>query len=174
HPFPTRRSSDLTDAGPRVRFAYEDRYINRQGHRLNADLAVSAVQQEPNVSYIIPLRDPAFESLRFSSGFLGEETDAYSSETFRLGATYRSRVWGEWLQNIFINFQSERFEIADESARTNSTIPGINWARTRADDPIFPTRGWRLFGQISGSSEHLLSSISFVQLYGSAKLIHSF
>jgi translocation and assembly module TamA len=162
-----------TDTGPRLRFSYEDRYINRRGHRLDANLGLSTVRQEPDVSYVIPLRNPVYESLRFSGGYLGEETDSFRIDTIRLGTTYRSRVWGEWIQSIFVNFQSEQFEVADVSERTNSTVPGISWTRTKSNDPVFPTRGWRLFTQVSGASENLFSSITFTQFTANAKLVHS-
>lgn len=168
-----------TDLGPRLRLAYEDRYINRRGHRLSAELGISTLQQEPSVSYIIPLRDPVNDSLRISGGFQRLETDSFITNTFRAGVTWRSVVWNNWIQNIFVNYQTERSEltnllVADRiEEKVNSTITGINWARTRSDDPIYPTRGWRLFGQISGAEENLFSDITFAQLYGSAKLIHS-
>lgn len=168
-----------TDIGPRLRLAYEDRYINRRGHRLNADLGVSTLQQDPSISYVIPLSDPVNDSLRISGGFQRLETDSYITNTYRAGVTWRSVVWDNWVQNIFINYQTERSELTDIRAadrieeQINSTITGINWARTRADDPIYPTRGWRLFGQLSGAEENLFSDITFAQLYGSAKLIHS-
>jgi translocation and assembly module TamA len=169
-----------TDIGPRLRLMYEDRYINRRGHRLNAELGISPLQLEPSVSYVMPLRDPVNESLRFSGGFQRQETDSYISSTYRVGVTYRTVVWDNWVQNIFVNFQHENAELTNVLIRdgskeqTNSTISGINWARTRADDPIYPTRGWRLFGQFSGSHENLLSDISFAQIYGSAKLVRQF
>lgn len=170
-----------TDNGPRLRLNYEDRYINRRGHRLNADLAVSTLQQEPSLSYIIPLTDPVNDSVRISTGFQRQETDSYISNTYRVGATWRSAVWDSWVQNIFVNYQSEKAELTNVTeermniqTRTNSTISGINWARTRSDDPIYPTRGWRLFVQASGAHENVLSDITFAQLYGSAKFIHSF
>lgn len=170
-----------TDNGPRLRLNYEDRYINRRGHRLNADLAVSTLQQEPSLSYIIPLTDPVNDSVRISTGFQRQETDSYITNTSRVGITWRRAVWDNWVQNIFVNYQSEKAELTNVTeermnvqTRTNSTISGINWARTRADDPIYPTRGWRLFLQASGAHENLLSDITFAQLYGSAKLIHSF
>ncbi|HDZ08158.1 autotransporter assembly complex protein TamA [Pseudohongiella sp.] len=168
-----------TDIGPRLRLSYEDRYINRRGHRLNADLGISTLQQDPSVSYVIPLSDPVNDSLRISGGFQRLETDSYITNTYRAGVTWRSVVWDNWVQNIFVNYQAERSELTDIAAadrveeQVNSTITGINWARTRADDPIYPTQGWRLFGQVSGAEENLLSDITFAQLYSSAKLIHS-
>ena len=167
-----------TDNGPRFRLNYEDRYINRRGHRLNADLSVSTLLQEPSLSYIIPLTDPVNDSLRIATGFQRQETDSYISSTLRAGLTWRSLAWDNWVQNIFVNYQSEKAELTNVIAesrdiqnRTNSTISGINLAQTRADDPIYPTKGWRLFAQASGSHESLLSDISFAQLYASGKLI---
>ncbi len=166
-----------TDIGPRLTLTYQDRYINRSGHRLSADAALSPVRQEPNLTYVIPLRDPATESLSISTGYLGQQTNAFTSDTYRVGVSYRSTVdaWllgNEWLQNIYTNFQRENSEINDLREQSNLTISGINWSRTQSDDPIFPTRGWRLFGQVSGASNAFLSDLSFLQVYGSGKIIH--
>ncbi|MGM0632481.1 MAG: autotransporter assembly complex protein TamA [Pseudomonadota bacterium] len=160
-----------TDDGPRLRLAYEDRYINRNGHRLNADLTVSPQRQEPSVSYVIPLRNPASESLRLSGGFQREETDSYAANAYRVGVSYRRNVGYNWVQTAFTNFQHERAVFPAGEEQTNTTVSGINWSRTRSDDPIYPRRGWRLFGQVSGAHETLLSDISFLQFHGSAKLI---
>lgn len=168
-----------TDIGPRLTLAYQDHYFNRSGHRLHADAALSPTRQEPNLSYVIPLRDPATESLSISTGYLGQQTDAFSSDTYRVGVSYRSTVdaWllgNAWLQNIYTNFQRENSEINDLREQSNLTISGINWSRTQSDDPIFPTRGWRLFGQISGASNAFLSDMSFLQLHASGKFIYPF
>ncbi|MDO9319775.1 MAG: autotransporter assembly complex family protein [Gammaproteobacteria bacterium] len=168
-----------TDIGPRLTLAYQDHYFNRSGHRLKADAALSPARQEPNLSYVIPMRNPATESLSISTGYLGQQTDAFNSDTYRVGVSYRSIVdaWllgNEWLRNIYTNFQRENSVINDLREQSNLTISGINWARTQSDDPIFPTRGWRLFGQISGASNAFVSDMSFLQLHASGKFIHSF
>jgi translocation and assembly module TamA len=169
-----------TDTGPRLRLSYEDRYFNRSGHRLSSDMTLSPMQQEPSLTYVIPLSDPVNDSLRLSGGFQRQESESYITNTFRIGASYRSLVGNDWIQNIFLNLERERAELTNVSqrsllnARTNSLITGINWSRTRSDDPIYPTRGWRLFGQASGAHDDLFSDITFAQLYGSAKLVQQF
>lgn len=166
-----------TDIGPRLRLAYEDRYFNRRGHRLNADLGLSPLQQEPSLSYVIPLQDPVNDSLRLSGGFQRQETDSYITNTSRIGANHQSLLDSNWIQNIFVNYEQEKSELtnirdgSDFQERVNSTVSGINWSRSRSNDPIYPTSGWRLFGQVSGAHENLLSDISFAQLYGTAKLV---
>ncbi|MCP5343123.1 MAG: outer membrane protein assembly factor [Pseudomonadales bacterium] len=168
-----------TDIGPRVTLAYEDRYLNRSGHRFNSDMALSPLDQRANLSYNLPMRNPGRESLNFSTGYVGQDTDTYTTDTFKIGVSYRSTVdaWvfgADWLQNIFSNYQRERSIINDNTERSNLTINGINWTKTVADDPIFPHRGWRLFAQLSGASNAVLSDLSFVQLYASGKYVHDF
>jgi translocation and assembly module TamA len=168
-----------TDIGPRVRLAYEDRYLNKQGHRLNGDISISAVEQEPKLSYVIPLQNPSEDSISLNAGYLGQRNDTYDSDTYQVGTNYRTRVdfpWlgDDWLQNIFVNFQREESLLNEVTKLSNLTVGGISWSVTRADDPIFPTQGWRLFSQVSGASNSVLSDITFLQLYGSAKVVQSF
>ena len=166
-----------TDTGPRMRINYEDRYINRRGHRLSGDLSVSPLQQEPSLSYVIPLQDPVNDSLRISGGFQRQESDSFITNTYRVGVTHQTLLDNNWVQNIFTNYEREDSEltgVADRSEfeeQTNSLISGINWSRTRSNDAIYPTRGWRLFGQLSGAHTNLLSDMTFAQIYGSAKYV---
>lgn len=166
-----------TDIGPRVTLAYEDRYLNRSGHSFKGDAALSPLDQRGNLTYNIPLRDPSTESISFSTGLVGQDNDTFTTETFKIGASYRSSVdaWflgDDWMQNIFTNYQHETSEINDVVDNYNLTISGINWSKTQADDPIYPTRGWRLFTQISGASNALFSDLSFLQLYASGKFVY--
>lgn len=168
-----------TDIGPRVTLAYEDRYLNRSGHRLNSDVALSPMEQRANLSYNLPLSDPSKESLSFSTGYVGQNNDTFTTDTYKVGASYRSTVdaWflgEEWLQNIFTNYQRESSQINQVSERSNLTINGINWTKTVTDDPIYPRRGWRLFAQVSGASNAIFSDLSFLQLYASGKYVHDF
>jgi translocation and assembly module TamA len=165
-----------TDIGPRLTLKYEDRYINRSGHRQNADMALSPLEQRADISYIVPMTDPATESLNFSTGYIAQNNDTFDTQTYKIGASYRSTVdpWvlgDEWLQNIFINFQREKSTLNALSEQSRLTISGINWTKTQADDPIFPAHGWRLFTQVSGASNAVLSDISFMQIYTNAKLV---
>jgi translocation and assembly module TamA len=171
-----------TDSGPRLTGNYEDRYINRRGHRLLAQSSLSTLQQDASVSYIIPMQDPVNDSLRFSAGFQREEADTYITNTYRTGVTHRSLVADSWVQNLYANYEREKSELietieTDEGTpalkRTNTTIIGANWTRTQSDDPIFPRNGWRLFGQVQGSHDTLLSDSTFTQFEGNVKWIHS-
>lgn len=160
-----------TDIGPRVRLDYADRYLNQNGHRFEAKAGASPIQQNLDLNYLIPMRKPATESLQFSGGFLNEDNDTYQSQTTKLGVTYSSINSFNWRQNIFTNFQHDEYTLNDEVEVADILLGGVNLNRTRANDALYPTKGWRLFGQISGASSDLLSTTTFLQLNIVGKLI---
>ncbi|MDX1490622.1 MAG: autotransporter assembly complex family protein [Pseudohongiellaceae bacterium] len=167
-----------TDIGPRVTLAYENRYLNRKGHRLSSDISVSTVEQKPQLNYVIPLSDPSHDSLSFNIAYLGQRNESFDSDIYQIGSNYRSDVdlpWlGDgWLQNVFLNYQREDSTLNNISEKSNLTIGGLSWSVTRSDDPVFPSKGWRLFTQVSGASESFGSDLSFMQLYASAKIVTS-
>ena len=161
-----------TDIGPRLRFDYEDRYINRSGHQFEVRNAASPVQQIIDMEYAIPWTNPATERLTFSGGFLHEDNDTFIAATTKVGATYSFlNHWG-WRQNYFVNFQHDVSTIGDQEEISDILIPGISLARTRADDALYPQRGWTLFGQVMGATDTLLSTESFLQFNIRGKVIN--
>ena len=162
-----------TDIGPRVRLDYEDRYVNRRGHHLEAQAAASPVQQLLDLDYTIPMRKPATESLRLSVGTVQEDLDTYRTLTSKIGVSYGHINPFNFQQNYFVNYQRDDYRIKTSGPDTNDSsdllITGTNISRTRANDAIYPTVGWRMFAQIRGSSDSLFSSESFTQFYFSAK-----
>lgn len=162
-----------TDIGPRVRFDYEDRYRNRSGHSIAGNAGLSPVQQNMDVSYRIPMANPATESLDLSVGYLAEDTDTFTSQSTKAAATYSFINRWNWRQQYFLNVQHDESDISGDRLTADFIIPGISLDRTSADDALYPSRGWRLFSELKGASDSLLSSDSFLQLNVAGKLIHS-
>lgn len=152
-----------TDIGPRLTASYEDRFLNQDGHRFNVGSSISPIEQSLDANYTIPMANPATESLRFSGGFLRESNDTFESSTLKLGSVYSFINSSSWRQNFFVNFQHDEFRIEDEDEVADLLIPGISLAKTRADDALYPTQGWRLFGRLRGASTAILSTESFLQ-----------
>ena len=160
-----------TDIGPRVRFDYQDRYSNERGHSVLGNLGLSPVQQNLDIGYRLPLANPATESLEISGGFFVQDTESFTSETTKLAATYSFINAHAWRQNYFVNLQHDDFTVADDTQVADLLIAGTSLNRTRADDALYPTRGWRLFAELKGASDAVLSSQSFLQLNLNGKLI---
>lgn len=160
-----------TDIGPRVSLSYENRYLNPNGHKLELGTRASPIEQSADLNYTIPLAKPATENIRFAGGILREDNDTFNNLTYKIGSVYSFINQSEWRQNYSLNFQHDEFEIAEQDEVTDLTIGGVSLAKTRADDALYPTKGWRLFGQIKGASSSLFSTQTFLQFNVNGKLI---
>lgn len=160
-----------TDIGPRLSAKYENRYLNPNGHTVDVGASASPIEQGLDVNYLIPWTNPAEENLRFSGGFLNEDNDIFKNKTLKLSSVYSFINRSQWRQNFFTSFQHDEYFIDDQDEVSDILLAGVSLAKTRADDALFPRRGWRLFGQIRGASSEILSTESFLQLNLSGKLI---
>jgi translocation and assembly module TamA len=120
------------------------------------------------------MRRPAIDKLRLSAGILRQNNDTFDSATSRLGVRYETINRWNWRHSWFGNLQNDRYTINDEDESSNLLILGSNLTRTVADDALFPQKGWRLFGQIQGASESLLSTETFAQVNLAAKAVQAF
>lgn len=164
-----------TDTGPRLLLGYENRYLNRRGHRWEANAQFAELGTQLEAAYRLPMRYPASESLRLSTGYQTENTDDTRSDLVTLGSDYaRSPPGSDWLQNYSLNYRREEFSVAGQTDRSsNLVVPAVSLSRTQSDGGNYPRSGWSLFGRVSGASSVLGSDMDFAQLYGRAKLIQS-
>lgn len=161
-----------TDSGARGRLAWENRYFNDRGHRVNADLRLAQRRRSLASHYIIPLKDPRNDSLAFRAALLDEDTESRDSQILQLGAAHTTSRWG-WRETLSLTYQVERSEIARERETSQLLYPGAGWTRIIADDPVYTRQGLRLGLDLRGAYEDLLSDVSFAQLRVNAKWITS-
>ena len=160
-----------TDTGPRVRLGVENRRVNRAGHRFRAETEVSQVQQGAGASYQIPLKDPQRERLDFHTSYVNEVTDSKDNERWTTGADYIVELQNRWVTTTSLTYLRETYEIAGEVDQAELIIPGFQLSRVKANDPIYPSFGWRLSSKIRFANRNLSSTASFLQLTGSGKLL---
>ncbi|WP_111657066.1 autotransporter assembly complex protein TamA [Isoalcanivorax indicus] len=163
-----------TDIGPRLRLGYENRRVNRRGHRYNTELEASPVRSGAGINYEIPLDDPNRERINLSSSFQQEETSTSESERYRVGVAYLRELRTGWIATTSLEYEREYFTIASQRDRTDLLMPGFELSRTRGNHPIYPTRGWTVSGKVRFAEEQALSSVSFIQVRGRAKAVMPF
>jgi translocation and assembly module TamA len=162
-----------TDTGPRLLLGYEDRYINSRGHSFNLDLNTSEVKTTLQAVYNIPLRRPAFETLKLYTGYERELTDTSLSKKYTYGTQYTLFQSNHWLHTYALDYEQEESTVGKLlPVTTDLIIPWVSLARTQTDGSLYPLSGWSLLGKLSGSPESLGSDFSFVQFEGRAKYIY--
>lgn len=160
-----------TDTGPRVRLGVENRRVNRAGHRFRAETELSQVQQGAGASYQIPLRDPLRERLDFHTSYVNEVTDSKDNERWSTGADYIVELENRWVTTTSLTYLRETYEIADEVDQAELIIPGFQLSRVKANDPVYPSFGWRLSSKARFANRNLSSTASFLQLNGNGKIL---
>lgn len=149
-----------TDYGPRVRFGWERRYLNRKGHRLRFETNVARKNQSGSATYAIPIGDPALEkvelNLTAANDELGSGDTAERSVRFRPSVT---RVLKSWQRVQFVDFLHSESRTGTERATDTLVVPGISFA------PV--PRGFGLENALDASSGF------YVELLGSQRALGS-
>ncbi len=162
-----------TDTGPRFLLGFEDRYFTRSGHYLGANMQLSGVRSNLEAAYTIPMWRPAYQHLRFLTGYQYEDSSGGISKLYKIGASYTEFHSSQWVLTYALSYEMEDSIIDGEpEQRTHLLIPSIQVSRTRSNGDPYPLKGWRLLGRLSGSPESLGSDFSFIQAYAQAKYIY--
>ncbi len=162
-----------TDIGPRFSLEYENRRLNRRGHRLRFSATGSPVKSEGLLTYLVPHGNPSKENYDLSAGFKHEVTDNTASDIARASIGRSDLLPWDWRQRIFLEFSYEDFDVADQAEASLLLMAGGIWNRRVTDDPVYPTEGHRLNLELRGSAGALVSTTRFVQAIGRAKWIHA-
>ncbi|HHM06530.1 MAG TPA: outer membrane protein assembly factor [Gammaproteobacteria bacterium] len=160
-----------TDTGPRGRLGYENRRVNRQGHRFNAAYEASAIRNSLILRYSWPIRDPRTDEIALSSRWLDDHPDTSTSESYALDLSRTVSRGNKWLETAHLTYQSENYTVGGSQGDSVLLIPGIGWSKIKADRRIHPRRGWRLLFDVRGAHDAVLSDTRFLQLRGQAKFI---
>ncbi len=150
-----------TDTGPRTTIGVLMRRVNLRGHRLRADLQLSAIEQAIGTRYEIPIRNYATDLLTFSATARAEEIGDAEIEQYSAGASHVVS-WFGFRRRLYMQAEREHFSFGD-GPTTNSDLfyPGITLTRERADNVQFPRRGYSARADLRAGSDSLLSSVTF-------------
>jgi translocation and assembly module TamA len=160
-----------TDTGVRGQFTWDNRLINRRGHRSRTELTASELRSEAVARYIIPVGDPSLEKLEFSAAYIDEDIgDLDSKRTELMGGL--TQVFGRWQQVLFARLIQEETGFPDGTTDDSLLlIPGISYASL---PPNFLT-GWvrdaAYYAELTGSPETFGSDASYLRFYARAERV---
>lgn len=162
-----------TDSGPRFSFGYQNRFVNRHGHRFGSEMRLSTVESGLTFDYMLPGENPHKWQFDLSLGVLHEETDSSESDSVKM-AIRQTFHHKKWTETRFVELLHERSTIGDETTTATLLMPGWSLAKTYSDNPLRTRRGYRLGFEVRGAYQGLLSTATFVQVRAHAKGIHRF
>lgn len=161
-----------TDTGPRGVIGWENRRVNRHGHRLAAEIRPSQIKTTGAIRYLVPLDEPATEHMAVSLSRLHEEIEDGVSRETKLELSRTDRL-DDWRQTLLVRFTRHDDTLGDRDFRSDMIVPGGVWSITHSDDPVVPANGYRFLTELNVADESFGSDASFAQVRLDSRLIHS-
>jgi translocation and assembly module TamA len=156
-----------TDFGARARITWDDRLLNRRGHRLHLETVVSQRAQSATATYIVPIGDPALEKAQVDlSGSDSSLADVQvKSIDLRPSVT---RVHGRWQHVSFVDFLRTESRAGGVLSSDTLIVPGVSIAPLPPaflGDAAGVGIGHGLFAEVLGSFAGLGSRSTFLRLH---------
>ncbi|WP_298610314.1 autotransporter assembly complex family protein [uncultured Thiothrix sp.] len=183
----TGKLAFASDDGFTIEGGMSARWVNRKGHKL--DVALLYTQSgylKTGFKYIVPLWQPEHEyagidvswiKSKDSIDFAGIPLATYLDQR-KLEFNYNRRTESDWQQTAFISFFEEKFRLVIDGDsipdNTQLTLIGARVNKTKATDPLYPEKGWRVSGEIKGSHKSILSDETLLQARVDGKYLHNF
>jgi len=156
-----------TDSGFGVKAGLERRWVNERGHKFATSVDIAQRRNALAAQYRIPAFAWAQGWYMINLNRREEDSSAARSEISELVLS-RTGVWRDWKLSLATHVAREDFRFASEprSAQRRSTLvyPALRAARSRGDDPLYPSRGYALIGELKVGSASLGSDVDFAQL----------
>ena len=159
-----------TDTEVRGTASWENRLVNRRGHRFRTEVKAAALDQSADARYIIPIGDPATEKFTLQlAGFHRRLADTDNRDVnFIPSFTHiRGPYFGQYWQRVtYVELLQTRSEFitSNETEKQTLLIPGISFSlvpRNYLGEALF-SRG--LYAELRGSHQTLGSDADFLQI----------
>jgi len=163
-----------TDTEARGKFTWDNRRVNRDGHRFKVELLGSAVIKEISARYVIPVMDVALEKVEFTGDLVEEEIGDTVSRRNEVG-TGLTQAMGRWQRVLFVRLSNETTTEGDGTSNTAFYVfPGISYSTLPSYITGGRPRPYRLYFELRGSPTTLGSDASFVQFRFQGERVFNF
>jgi translocation and assembly module TamA len=163
-----------TDTEVRGKFTWDNRRVNRDGHRFKLELLGSSVIKEISARYVIPVMDVALEKVEFTGDLVEEEIGDTVSRRNEVG-TGLTQAMGRWQRVLFVRLSNETTTEGDGTRNTAFYVfPGISYSTLPSYITGGKPRPYRLYFELRGSPTTLGSDASFVQFRFQGERIFNF
>lgn len=159
-----------TDTEVRGTASWENRLVNRRGHRFRTEVKAAALEQSVDARYIVPVGDPATEKFTLQlTGLRERRADTDSRDVnFAPSFTHIRGPWfGQYWQRVtYVELLQTSSEFITSGIRDKQQllIPGISFSlvpRNYLGEALFSRA---LYGELRGSHKTLGSDSDFLQL----------
>ncbi len=152
-----------TDTEVRGTISWDNRLVNRYGHRFRVELKAASISQSLTARYIWPIGDPALEKFEVEGSYLRQQLGDLDTQNTE-GTASITQVLGRWQRVLFARATYAITEDSQSRAETLLLIPGISYASIPEGYLGEALFGRALYGELRGSHRSLGAETDYLQL----------
>jgi len=161
-----------TDFGAGVKVGAERRWLNKKGHKADAEVEYSQRLQEYAFHYQIPRPGRDDRSYDFGAAYRDETTDTSRSRNFQLAATRSERRWHGFTRTLGLRYFHGDFVIGKEDepqefGESNMLAAEGTLTRRQVNDRLAPRRGYVFDVGLRLASDAVVSDTDLAQAFSS-------
>ena len=160
-----------TDFGAGVRLGVERRWLNKKGHKADAQIDYSQRLEQYALHYQIPRPSRNDRSYDYGAAYRDETTDTSRSRSFQLAASRSEKRWHGFTRTLGFKFLRGDFEIGQDEDNLEFGHSKLLFAegtlsRRRLNDRLAPRRGYVLDFGVRLASDAIISDTDIAQTWG--------
>lgn len=161
-----------SDEGVRLIFDWQKPLLNKYGHSLSLISNVSMVQQNAQLMYKIPRRDPNLDYYYLKLAQEHNDLNDTVSDISSFSAHYVANNTGSWRRDYYLSVNYEDYTQGIEDGYSFDIMPGFSLSRIETSRGFDPKSGISFNLDVKGASK-AFSDHSFVRFETSLKSILS-
>jgi len=163
-----------TDTEGRGTITWNRPLVNKSGHSLEAELGVSAINQNLSFQYRLPRsKDPLHNFWSLEAGLLNEEVEEQRSFLSTFNVQRIRKTKRDWTESLFVRWEREFFQLGEQSDRINLLLPGFSYSKNKSEGFPFATRGYSVQAQVFLGTRFLFSGIDLYKAELNLKYLKS-
>lgn len=161
-----------TDEGPRIIFDWEKPLLNKYGHSLTLNSTLSAVQQDAQLIYKIPRKNPNLDYYYLKLAQEHTDLNDTESDLSHFSIHYVANQTGSWRRDYSLRTEYEDYLQGDEKGNSFNVMPGFTLSRIETSRGFDPLSGMSINLDVSGGIK-AFSDLNFARVVGRFKFILS-
>lgn len=163
-----------TDTKLRGSLGYNNRRLNRRGHRFRSSLRFSRLRESLTAGYIIPFRDPKTDFWELMATMINDHPDdSRDEETYIIGVSRQTSPRRNWIETWYLDYRRDSFRLSDEFGNSKLLVPGLTIDRIKGKSKANVQSGNRITLDLRGGHEKLFSDVSFFQPLLTVKIVQN-
>ncbi len=161
-----------SDTGVRVSAELNRRWTGSKGKQLKAKIQAAQNLSGISLQLTSPRKNPEDDILVYNFDWTQDKNDDIKSQSINLGGKYTRKLSSDWIQTASIELLLDETQVDGESPnKSNLLLFGVGLDKTKANNLLYPSDGWRFSFGLKGALKGVISDQSVLQFNASAKRI---